>query len=332
MSSSPETGSPMSTSPDTGILSDDRHCYENSVLHDDAVYADERFVSAFGQKGRRVGQFEDAKDIFCLPDDQLLVTDMVVGRLQRFSRNCNTVTIIAPHEISHAWSACVTETDDIVISLCNERCVKVLNQHGDVLRKVGVGMLQLPTGVACDTKGRIIVCDENADRVMIFDNNGKFIKYLGHTDSEQVHFSKPRYVCVSYNGDIIISDSGNHSVKVFNLNDEFVRSFGSFGKGDGQFKCPYGVCTNKYGEIFVADHYNSRISMFTKDGEFIRHIVTNDHGLIHPQGLRIDKHLTMYITHGHIKATEVLVFKLSDNFDNGTYSHQGEYLEIISHV
>lgn len=321
----------MSTSPDSCNLGDDRHCYENSVLHksDDSVYADERFVSAFGQKGRQVGEFEDAKDLFCLPDGHLFVTDMVVGRLQKFSKNGKTVTIIAPNEITHAWSACITEDENIIISLCNERRVKILNQHGDLLQTVGEGRLQSPTGVACDSKGRIIVCDANADRVMVFDKNGKFLKYLGDQESKQERFLKPRYVCVSYNGDIIISDSGNHSVKVFNFNDEFVRSFGSFGKADGQFKCPYGVCTNRYGEIFVADHYNSRICMFTKDGEFIRHIVTNDHGLIHPQGLRIDQSLNMYITHGHLKATEVLVFKLSDY---GTISPQTEYLEIISHV
>ena len=318
----------MSTSPDSRDLADDKHCYENCI-NDECVYADERFVTAFGRKGRQVGEFEDAKDVYCQSNGQLLITDMVSGRLQRFSKSGNTVTVIAPNEITHPWSATIADDNSIVVSLCNERGVKILTEQGDLLRTIGETVLQSPAGVACDSRGRIIVCDANADTVLIFDKSGKFLKYLGDPERKEQWFSKPRYVCVSYNGDIIISDSGNHCVKVFNVKDDFVRSFGSFGKGDGQFKTPYGVCTNKYGELFVADHYNSRISMFSRDGVFMRNIVTNDHGLLHPQGLRIDPTLNMYITHGHLKATEVLVFKLSNN---DTLYNTREYLEIISHV
>lgn len=290
----------------------------------------ERFVLAFGQKGKQVGEFEDAKDVECLADGCLLVTDMVTGRLQKFSKNNCSVTVVAPGDIKTPWAVAVAANGHLIVSLCKERCLKVLND-GEVTQTIGESMFQCPAGVACDTKGRIIACDANLDRVLIFNTDGTFLKHLGDAQKKDENFSTPRYVCVSHNGDIIVSDSGHHSVKIFDSDDQFVASFGSFGKSNGQFKSPYGVCTNLQGEIFVADHYNSRISMFTVEGKFIRHIVTSDHGLIHPQGIRIDKNLNMYITHGHLKATEVLVFKLSakKSYD---IPYNPECIEMISHV
>lgn len=331
LSTSDSSSSILSTSPDSFELSNTSQCYENSTFGNDDTWANtgERFVSAFGQKGKQIGEFEDAKDLCCLSNGRLLITDMVVGRLQKFAKNISSVTVIAPKDITHPWGVTVSEDNRIIISLCKERCVKVFDAQGELLQTIGEGMFQCPVGVACDAQGRIVVCDAEADRVLIFDNDGTFIKYLGEANKKEERFSKPRYVCVSNIGNIIVCDSGHHNVKIFNYKDEFLKSFGSFGKENGQFKYPYGVCTNTFGEIFVADHYNSRISMFSQDGVFIRNIVTNDHGLVHPQGLRIDSSMNMYITHGHLKATEVLVFKLSHY---GTISGRGEFVEIITHV
>lgn len=292
-----------------------RHCYENiNFINEEMEKERDHFVTSFGKKGKQIGEFEDAKDLVCLPDGGLIVADMVIGRLQKFYNNASSVTLLGPEDVTYPLSVTLTNENNVAVSLCTEHCVRVLSKDGERLLSFGEETLQSPAGIACDKEGRFIVCDSKAGSVSLFDKTGRFLRYLGNPDKKEQCFLNPRYVCLSINGDIIVADSGHHKVKIFNKNGDFVKSFGTFGKDDGHFKCPYGVCTDKFGSIYVADHYNSRISMFTRDGIFLRHIVKSDHGLLHPQGIKIDSNLYMYVTHGHLKATEVVIFKLSNAF------------------
>jgi DNA-binding beta-propeller fold protein YncE len=233
--------------------------------------------------------------------------------------------VFSPQEINLPWATALTKENFIAVTLCQDRCVKILNLDGDVINSFGNDYFVRPTGLATDKNGNFIVCDSVTNKVSMFDNEGTFIRLLGNSDNKQDCFNKPSYVCVSNTHEIIISDSGNHMVKIFDSSGKFVKSFGSFGKKYNQFKFPYGVATNKCGDIFVADHYNSRISMFTRDGVFVRHIVTSEHGLVHPQGLTISDDLHLFITHGHLKASEILVFKLTNDVE---YAHN----DVISYV
>lgn len=280
-------------------------------VHEEIEIACEQFVSAFGRKGRQVGRFEDAKHITCLPGDELLITDLVLGRLQKFTKNANSITIFAPGEMTPIWATAITLNDNIAVTMYKERCIKVLSPQGDCLLTFGSSCLTGPRGIACDIKGQFIVTDEKLGMVLMFDADGTFLRYLGDPERPQERFLKPRYVCININNDILVSDSEKHVVKIFYSDGRFRKSFGSFGKMDGQFKCPYGVCTNSTGEIFVADHYNNRISVFTKDGVFVRHVITCSHGLHHPQGIAINSRNYLFITHGQFKATEILTFKLT---------------------
>jgi len=305
------------------------HCYENTnYINEEMEKERDHFVTAFGRKGKQVGEFEDAKDLVCLPDGGLVVTDMVIGRLQKFYNNASTVTLLGPEDVTHPWSVTLTNENNIAVSLCKERCVRVLSRDGERLLSFGEDHLQSPAGIACDRHGCFIVCDSRAGNVSMFDSTGLFMRHLGNHDKKEQSFSNPRYVCVSIKGEIIVADSGHHKVKIFNENGDLVRSFGSFGKEDGQFKCPYGVCTDKFGTIYVADHYNSRISLFSSDGTFLRHLVTHDHGLLHPKGVKVDGNLYMYVTHGHLKATEVVIFKRSNIFSSIDFDTH----DIISYV
>ncbi|XP_045162506.2 tripartite motif-containing protein 2-like isoform X2 [Mercenaria mercenaria] len=308
----------------TVIIENDKS-HDNATFKSDEVSHNDCFVSAFGKKGKNIGEYEDAKNVTCLSRGRILITDLVNSRLQICSGISRTITVFSPQEINLPWATTVTKDNYIAVSLCKDRCVKVLNMDGDVMNSFGEDYFVRPTGLATDKKGNFIVCDFSTDKVLMFDSEGKFICYLGNSDNEEECFSKPSYVCVSITGDIIVSDSGHHKIKIFDSQGKFIRSVGCFGRGKKQFKSPYGVTTNKCGDIFVADHYNNRISMFTRDGVFVRHLVTSEHGLVHPQGLTISEDLHLYITHGHLKACEILVFKLTNDID---YTNS----DIISYV
>jgi len=73
-----------------------------------------------------------------------------------------------------------------------------IDQEGD-----GEGQLQSPQGVAVDSKGNILVCDQTNNRVQVFDKDGKFASILG---GGNVDFSYPWDVIVLPDGDVGVVD------------------------------------------------------------------------------------------------------------------------------
>ena len=285
----------------------------------------ENYLSSFGKKGGKLGEFQDAKDIRVLPEDRLLITDHINSRLQICDKSGNSITEYSGDNVLQPWSAAVSRDECIIFTSCREKSVIGLNTDGEKVSDFGQNLFMRPCGLAIDGRDRVIVSDMLSNRVTMHEADGTFIRYLGNNANSKQMLSKPQYVCVSTTSDILIADSGNHSVKIYNCKGDFVKCIGRFGKENGQFKSPHGICTNKEGEIFVADHYNSRVSVFTRDGTFLRHIVTAEDGLVHPQGLAIDDRNRLYVTHGHLKASQVLVLKISKDAD-------AIYPNIISHV
>ena len=131
-------------------------------------------------------------------------------------------------------------------------------------------------------------------------------------DSEPYIFSDPRYVCVTASGKIIVSDSGSHAVRVFTPEGTYLHAIGRYGNRDGQLKVPYGVCSDQQENVYIADHYNDRVSVFSIDGVFLQHVLTATSGLSRPKSVAIrPAHVRkLYIAHGGLRSTEILVYRL----------------------
>ena len=265
----------------------------------------------FGEKGRNFGQFDDAKHVIYVSRGRTLITDTTNNRVQLCNKLGRALMVYGGDELAEPWACALTQDGHIAVTSTKTKCVRILNEDGDILNSFGEDFFQRPSGIVEDKEGQLLVTDALANRVSIYSNKGEFIDYLGKRDGQDDKFSSPRYICCSVNGDIIVSDTGNHSIKIFDKNGTFIKSFGRFGNDKKCFKFPHGVCTSKFGDIFVADHFNNRVSLYSRQGIFIRHLVTSAQGLIHPQGLAISPDLNLYITHGHSKASEIIVVKLS---------------------
>ena len=304
---------------------DELHAYNNGSFQPDFVRGAELDMQKFGEKGKHMGQFDDAKDVTYVSRGRTLITDLTNNRIQLCNKVGRAVMLYAGDDVAEPWSSVLTRDGNIAVTSGRNKCVQILNEDGDIKDTFGNQFFKRPSGIAVDQDGRFIVTDSLANRVSIHTSGGKFVTYLGCKDDNMPSFSSPRYVCCSATGDIIVSDTGNHCVKIFDRYGNFVMSFGTFGSGSKNFKFPYGVCTNQFGEIFVADHYNNRVSLYSRQGVFTRHLVTSLHGLTHPQGIALSPDFTLYVTHGHLKAYEILVIKL-------TASEEYKRTEVISHV
>ncbi|XP_078346685.1 E3 ubiquitin-protein ligase TRIM45-like isoform X1 [Oculina patagonica] len=127
---------------------------------------------------------------------------------------------------------------------------------------------QEPHGIAVNSKRLIAVADGEGHCVLIFNQEGKFVRKIGCCGKNPGQFIGPAGVTYLNDDEILVADDENHRIQQFNVQTgNFVKSFGKQGSGEGEFKNPESVCMDGEGRIVVADYFNNRIQVLTKDGK-----------------------------------------------------------------
>jgi len=141
------------------------------------------------------------------------------------------------------------------------------------------GQFSDPYGVACNSRGDIIVAESSNHRMQVFDKAGKFLFKFGSEGNGNGQFLNPFGVTVDQrNNQIVVADSRNHRIQVFDEKGGLIRAFGSPGSGDGQLSNPFGVVVDSRGNYFVAEYGNHRVSVFDSNGQFLRKFGSNGNG------------------------------------------------------
>jgi DNA-binding beta-propeller fold protein YncE len=71
------------------------------------------------------------------------------------------------------------------------------------------GQMNLPTGVALDQQGRLVIADKGNQRVDVFTTDGKFVTVKGAGN-----FVEPSYLAVAPDGAIYVTDAKAHHIVV----------------------------------------------------------------------------------------------------------------------
>ena len=71
-----------------------------------------------------------------------------------------------------------------------------------------------PKGVAVNNEGHLVVVDNKASCVLVFQPTGKLVLKFGSRGSEPENLAGPHYVAITSVGNIVVSDFHNHSIKV----------------------------------------------------------------------------------------------------------------------
>lgn len=148
-----------------------------------------RFIRAFGEDGL----FESAHSVTIDPEGFYWVTDSVGHAVHKFSPEGERLMTlgrkgVAGDNTSHDLfnqpnHVAVGPDGDIYVSdgYVNSRVVH-FSKDGQFVRIIGgdrgsgPGQLQLPHGVAVDSRGRILVNDSDNQRVSVFDGDGDFVE------------------------------------------------------------------------------------------------------------------------------------------------------------
>ena len=161
---------------------------------------------------------------------------------------------------------------------------------------IGTNRLRSPMGIATDHQGNIYVSDSLLRTVLVYDPNGKFVRYLKKPRSDESYFDAPQGVAVDPASDrVYVCDTPRHMVIAFDKKGHVVSTFGKRGGGSapGEFKEPTQVVVN-HGEIFVLDSGNSRVQILNQQGRFKREIKLPN--LHRRAGLAVDSAGTTYVT------------------------------------
>jgi sugar lactone lactonase YvrE len=150
---------------------------------------DGTFVKAFGDEGL----FQSAHSVTIDPAGSLWVTDSAAHVVQKFSPDGRLLLTLgrkgsagdnASRDLFNQPNhVAIAPNGDIYVSdgYQNARVVQ-FSPSGQFVRIIGgvkgsaPGQLQLPHGVALDSRGRILVNDSDNKRVSVFDKDGKFVE------------------------------------------------------------------------------------------------------------------------------------------------------------
>jgi len=128
-------------------------------------------------------------------------------------------------------------------------------------------LFNLPSDVAIDSFGNIIVSDCGNHKIKKISPDGTVTTIAGSVEGDGDKFSFPGSIAIDSEGNIYVADSGNHKIKKIKPNGEVVTIAGSV-KGNGDlFDTPSDIALDSLGNIFVADTYNYVIKKISPDGK-----------------------------------------------------------------
>jgi len=143
----------------------------------------------------------------------------------------------------------------------------------------GDGQFGDPFGVACNSRGDIVVVESSNNRVQVFNKASKFLFKFGSKGNGNGQFSGPFGVAVDQrNNQIVVADTGNSRIQVFDEKGGFIRAFESYGGGEGQINSPTNVVVDSRGNYFVVEGGNHCVSVFNSNGQFLKRFGSSGNG------------------------------------------------------
>jgi DNA-binding beta-propeller fold protein YncE len=194
------------------------------------------------------------------------------------------------------------------------------DEHGNLVKSFGAGLLVGPHGIYVDREDNVWVTDYQDDgpvvtpapggpkpigpppgttkghQVWKFSPEGKVLMKLGKPGGAAApdYFFAPNDVIVAPDGSIFVSEGhggGNSRILKFSKDGRLIKTWGKLGTGPGDFDMPHGLAFDSKGLLYVADRGNNRIQVFDQEGNYLSEMKQFGR----PAGLFIDARDNIYV-------------------------------------
>lgn len=196
------------------------------------------FILSFGGRGENPGDFgvynnfgeeQGPAAIEASPDGELVISDTFNDRIQKITTDGKYA---GGFDVPSPGPMDIDEDGNIYVVLPQKARVVKFSPRGEKLLEFGEigaseGEFTLengewdsrgPDGIALDEKNNLIyVSDTAANRIQVFNFQGKFVKSIGGFGTGRGEFYYPRDLALDEEGFLWVADSGNHRVVRLNV-------------------------------------------------------------------------------------------------------------------
>lgn len=138
-------------------------------------------------------------------------------------------------------------------------------QEIEFFQPQGKGKLKVPINCFVDEKGYLYVADAGRFQIVVFDENGNFVKSVGEKEK-----FKPVDVCV-YDGKIFVANASNSKINVFSNDslNQLLYSFPNIEPGEPGFLCSPSNIAIQNNKVYASDFGCAMIKIYSLDGTFL---------------------------------------------------------------
>jgi hypothetical protein len=230
---------------------------------------------AFDHEGNIVVSWAAGIDVFRCSDWRCLKSIIMNGQSMIPKDPCGVTLDCAGHlVVTFHCGGCAH-----VLNYADGSLVHIIGSPGEG-RSPGQGpdQLGMPSGVAIDVDGNIVVHDGAGNgRIQIFRmSDGAHMRTIGKGTLSGGYGG----VAFDAEGNLVVSDCGNHCIRVFRYSDgQLLRTIGQKGTGNGQFEVPVDFALDGAGHLVVAEQGNFRVQVLNyADGSHVRTIGSQGSG------------------------------------------------------
>ena len=123
-----------------------------------------------------------------------------------------------------------------------------------------------PWGLALDNDGRLLVVENRANCISIFNDNGRNKKSFSSRGSRPDQLQYPYGIAISATGNILVCDKGNSRINIFSPGGKSLQCIGTRGNGPLQFNEPHGIAVHPHSnKIYVTEYNNHKVQILNED-------------------------------------------------------------------
>ena len=289
-------------------------------------------IAEWGEHGEGEGQFISPLGLTVDSADNIYVTDLSLGRIQKFTSDGEFIAMWGETgkgegQFDIPWGIAIDKEDNVYVSeMLNDRIQK-FTSDGEFIaawstRLNRLRLLSMPQGVAVDSEGNVYVFHV-AQLLPFFTLPYHCIQKFnpgGFLSKKWAYWNIAMALAVDSEGNLFAPGFIFGEIHKFSAEGVVLDRWGSCRITSGEVACfPSAIALDSEDNVYVTDYLYYNIKKFTADGEFITSwkIETSEGFTSHPTpyGLAVDSEGCVYVVDG---ATETIkkYAKISDGMHN----------------